>query len=50
MKKFAEEKIIAYNIGIALHDVFFASKIFNLLKDKALEVIDFESPKLKFWI
>jgi ornithine cyclodeaminase/alanine dehydrogenase-like protein (mu-crystallin family) len=29
-----EEKILSYNIGIALHDIFLAKKIYDRLKDK----------------
>jgi ornithine cyclodeaminase/alanine dehydrogenase-like protein (mu-crystallin family) len=28
------ERILAYNIGIALHDVYFASKIYDLIGTK----------------
>lgn len=27
-------RVIAYNVGIALHDMYFASKIYNLIKEK----------------
>lgn len=27
-------RVVAYNVGIALHDVYFASKIYNMLKEK----------------
>lgn len=30
-----DERIIAYNIGLGLHDVFFAAKIYNILANKA---------------
>lgn len=29
------EKIIAYNIGIAIHDIYFASKIYELINDES---------------
>ena len=32
------QRIIAYNIGIALHDVFFASKIYDMASSKALSI------------
>ena len=43
------ERIISYNYGLALHDTFFAAKIFELLKDSSLEV---PTPKEtdKFWL
>lgn len=44
-----KERILAYNVGISLHDIFFASKIYNLLKDKTCE-IDLGAETEKFWI
>lgn len=31
-----KERILSYNIGIALHDIYFANKIYQLCKSKAL--------------
>lgn len=45
-----QERIIVYNIGIALHDVSFAKRIFDLLESDILLNIDLKSPKTKFWI
>ena len=44
-----KERIIAYNIGIALHDIYFAGKIYEMCKDDCPE-IDLEAPKDKFWV
>ena len=44
-----DERILAYNVGISLHDIYFASKIYNLLKDKT-EKIDLGGKLEKFWI
>lgn len=44
------ERILAYNIGISLHDIYYASKVYRLLQDKQLKQIDLNSPKEKFWI
>lgn len=44
-----EERILVYNIGIALHDIYYAGQIFRKLGDKAKE-IQFEAPKDRFWI
>jgi len=44
-----KERIIAYNIGIALHDIYFASKIYDMVKDKCMDV-DLMPPTEKFWI
>lgn len=45
-----KERILAYNIGISLHDIYYASKIYNMCKDKNLIEIDTLSPTDKFWI
>jgi Predicted ornithine cyclodeaminase, mu-crystallin homolog len=42
------ERIIAYNIGIALHDVYFAAKIYEHCKN--LEDINLAQPTEKFWV
>lgn len=42
------ERIVAYNIGISLHDIFFAGKIYELLKDKCKD-ISLNAPIEKFW-
>lgn len=43
------ERILAYNIGIALHDIYFAGKIYALLKDNCSE-ISLNAPTEKFWV
>lgn len=43
------ERILAYNIGIALHDIYFASKIYDIVKDMAPN-IDYETTDEKFWV
>lgn len=43
------ERILAYNIGISLHDTYFASKIFELAADTATS-IDLEKPIEKIWM
>lgn len=48
-RKSDEERILSYNIGLGLHDVFYASKIYKLLKDCTSEII-FERETKKFWI
>jgi ornithine cyclodeaminase/alanine dehydrogenase-like protein (mu-crystallin family) len=46
----SKERIIAYNIGIALHDVYFASMIYSLIDELKIPQISFETKKEKFWI
>ncbi|MDL2297066.1 ornithine cyclodeaminase [Bacteroidales bacterium OttesenSCG-928-B11] len=44
-----KERIIAYNIGIALHDTYFASQIYNRINTNLAD-FSLESPIAKFWI
>lgn len=48
-RKSDEERILSYNIGIGLHDVLFASKIYEQLMDNSVE-IEFVHESEKFWI
>lgn len=45
------ERILVYNIGLSIHDIYFSEKIYELaeLRNKGLE-ISLDSPKEKFWI
>ena len=46
-----KERIIAYNIGVSMHDINFAAHIYQLLKeDTCLLDIDMHDPTDKFWI
>lgn len=46
-----EERIIAYNIGVSMHDINFAVHIYQLLCDNPnLTQIDLHDPTEKFWI
>jgi len=45
-----KERILVYNIGIALHDIYFAARVFDLMNiDKLLEV-NTSSIESKFWV
>lgn len=44
-----EQRIIDYNYGLALHDVLFASKLYNMLEADASAVSYFKETS-KFWI
>lgn len=44
------ERIIAYNIGLAISDVYFASKIYDRLADISVNTIELNHPTTKFWI
>lgn len=43
------ERILAYNIGIALHDIYFASQIYDRVKDLAPDIIH-DVTSDKFWV
>ena len=44
-----EERILVYNIGIALHDIYFAGQIYNKMENSATEV-EFLPPAERFWL
>lgn len=44
-----EQRIIDYNYGLALHDVVYAAKIYEKLKDESQE-IKVERETAKFWV
>lgn len=45
-----KERILVYNIGIAIHDIYFASKIYEMLETKKLKELSFNEPNEKFYI
>ncbi len=45
-----EERILVYNIGISLHDIFYASKIEERLSSPPACSINLEKPQTKFWV
>lgn len=45
------ERILAYNIGLSIHDINFAAHIYDMLKDDpTLPEVNLHAPKEKFWI
>lgn len=44
------ERIMVYNIGVAMHDVYFAANIYSMLQNKDCQNIVLDSPIEKFWI
>ncbi len=44
-----EERILVYNIGIALHDIYYAGQIYNKMESSATEV-EFLPPTERFWL
>ncbi|MBE6694528.1 MAG: ornithine cyclodeaminase [Ruminococcaceae bacterium] len=45
-----KERILAYNIGISIHDINFAAHIYGLVDKSKLIDVDMHSPVEKFWI
>lgn len=44
------ERIIAYNVGNSIFDIYFAKKIYDLLNNEYVETINLEKPQEKLWI
>lgn len=44
-----EERILVYNIGIALHDIYYAGQIYGKMENSATEV-EFLPPTERFWL
>ena len=48
------ERILVYNIGVSMHDVYFAFRIYDMLKElgklNTLQTLDLKEPQEKFWI
>ncbi len=45
-----KERILSYNIGLGLHDVVFASKIYDMCEKAAVQDTAWEKETDKFWI
>lgn len=48
------ERILAYNIGVSIHDIYFAASIYQLFKEtgklEQMQEIDMKEPTEKFWV
>lgn len=44
------ERILAYNIGLAISDIYFASKLYDIINNQNLLSFTLEQPIDKFWI
>ncbi len=49
-RKSNEQRIINYNYGLALHDVVFASKIYEIVADKETPTVNLQKETEKFWV
>lgn len=45
-----DERILAYNIGLSIHDIAFAAHIWEMLDKASLADIDMKQPASKFWV
>ncbi len=44
------ERILAYNIGLSIHDIAFAAHIWQMLDHESLNDLDLKQPVEKFWV
>ena len=53
-REYDSERILVYNIGVSIHDIYFASSIFKLVEQKgilnSLPEINLKGPTEKFWV
>lgn len=49
-RKSDSQRIIDYNYGLGLHDVVFASKIYEMLSNQKVTEVPYEKETEKFWI
>ena len=45
-----EERILSYNYGLALHDIVFASKIYDRIKSTDIETFSYSRQDVKLWM
>lgn len=44
------ERILVYNIGLGIHDLYFAHQIYQMLSGEELPEFDLKAPKERIWI
>ena len=44
------ERILVYNIGLGIYDLYFAYQIYQMVLEKALPEFDLKAPKERIWI
>ena len=49
-RKSQDQRIIDYNYGLALHDVVFASKIYEMVADRHVPSVEIVKETDKFWV
>lgn len=45
-----DERILSYNYGLGIHDILFASKIYDIVSKKECKSINYYRQNIKFWI
>ena len=45
-----DERILSYNYGLGLHDIVFASKIYDIIKAKGCESFNYRRQNAKIWL
>ena len=45
-----EERILSYNYGLALHDIVYASKIYDRVKDTEIDYFSYNRQDAKLWM
>ncbi len=46
-----KERVLVYNIGVSIHDIYFAAKIYEIIiKTEEMKDINLEPPVDKFWV
>lgn len=45
-----DERILSYNYGLALHDIVYASRIYDMIGEKGCDSFNYFRQDMKFWI
>jgi len=45
-----DERILSYNIGLGLHDIFFTTKIYDMMEGRSCDSFVQERASEKFWV
>ena len=45
-----DERILCYNYGLALHDIVFASKIYDMIGEKGCDTFNYNRQDMKLWM
>lgn len=45
-----DERILSYNYGLGLHDIYYANKIYDLMSQKEMKSFDYSRQDEKIWI